>query len=101
MAINLYARKLAHIRNVKVDEKGNFYETAHRSECGSLDIGAIVKAYYNAGYEGYVRPDHGRMIWSETGKPRCGLYDRALGAVYINGLWQSVAKGESGAKSAQ
>jgi mannonate dehydratase len=41
------------------------------------------------------------MIWSETGKPRCGLYDRALGAVYINGLWQSVAKGESGAKSAQ
>ncbi len=87
----------AHIRNVKVDAKGNFYETAHKSECGSLDIGAIVKAYYDAGYQGYVRPDHGRMIWGETGKPGYGLFDRALGAVYINGLWEGVANGE-GAK---
>jgi mannonate dehydratase len=85
----------AHIRNVKVDAKGNFYETAHKSDCGSLDIGAIVKAYYDAGYEGYVRSDHGRMIWGETGKPGYGLYDRALGAVYINGLWEGVAKGEA------
>ncbi|MDE2163490.1 MAG: mannonate dehydratase [Alphaproteobacteria bacterium] len=84
----------AHIRNVKVDEKGNFHETAHKSDCGSLDIAGIVKAYYDAGYEGYVRPDHGRMIWGETGKPGYGLYDRALGAVYINGLWEGVAKGE-------
>jgi mannonate dehydratase len=89
----------AHIRNVKVDEKGNFYETAHKSDCGSLDIGAIVKAYYDAGYEGYVRPDHGRMIWGETGKPGYGLYDRALGAVYINGLWEGVAKGEGKSNS--
>ncbi len=82
----------AHIRNVKVDEKGNFHETAHRSDCGSLDIGAIVKAYYDAGFEGYVRPDHGRMIWGETGTPGYGLYDRALGAVYINGLWEGFEK---------
>jgi len=85
----------AHIRNVKVDEKGNFFETAHKSDCGSLDIAAIVKAYYDAGYEGYVRPDHGRMIWGETGKPGYGLYDRALGAVYLNGLWEGVGKGEA------
>ncbi|MDE2134593.1 MAG: mannonate dehydratase [Alphaproteobacteria bacterium] len=85
----------AHIRNVKLDEKGGFYETAHKSDCGSLDIGAIVKAYVDAGYEGYVRSDHGRMIWGETGKPGYGLYDRALGAVYINGLWEGVAKGEA------
>jgi mannonate dehydratase len=82
----------AHIRNIKVDAKGNFYETAHKSDCGSLDIGAIVKAYHDAGYEGYVRPDHGRMIWGETGKPGYGLYDRALGAVYINGLWEGFEK---------
>jgi len=82
----------AHIRNVKVDAKGNFYETAHKSECGSLDIGAIVKAYHDAGYQGYVRPDHGRMIWGETGKPGYGLYDRALGAVYLNGLWEGFEK---------
>ena len=52
----------------------------------------IVKAYYDTGYDGYVRPDHGRMIWGESGKPGYGLYDRALGAVYINGLWEGVGK---------
>lgn len=86
----------AHIRNVKVDASGSFHETAHRSDCGSLDLGAIVKAYYDTGYECYFRPDHGRMIWGETGNPGYGLYDRALGAVYINGLWEGVAKGEAG-----
>ena len=84
--------RFAHIRNVKVDEKGNFHETAHKSDCGSLDIGAIVKAYHDAGYQGYMRSDHGRMIWGETGKPGYGLYDRALGAVYINGLWEGLDK---------
>jgi mannonate dehydratase len=58
----------------------------------SLDIGAIVKAFYGTRYTGYVRPDHGRMIWGETGRPGYGLYDRALGAVYLNGLWEGVAK---------
>ena len=82
----------AHIRNVKVSEAGDFEETAHLSACGSLDIAAIVKAYHDVGFEGYVRPDHGRMIWGETGKPGYGLYDRALGAVYINGLWEAVDK---------
>jgi mannonate dehydratase len=82
----------AHIRNVKITPDGDFEETAHRSDCGSLDIAAIVKAYHDVGFEGYFRPDHGRMIWGETGKPGYGLYDRALGAVYINGLWEAVAK---------
>ena len=36
------------------------------------------------------RPDHGRMIWGETGRPGYGLYDRALGATYLNGLWDSI-----------
>ena len=83
----------AHLRNVKVTERGDFFETGHRSQDGSLDMGAIVRAYYEAGFEGYARPDHGRMIWGETGRPGYGLYDRALGAVYLNGLWEGVAKG--------
>jgi mannonate dehydratase len=82
----------AHIRNVKVSADGDFEETAHLSSCGSLDVAAIVKAYHDVGFDGYVRPDHGRMIWGETGKPGYGLYDRALGAVYINGLWEAVGK---------
>lgn len=81
-----------HLRNVKVEPDGTFYESTHRSCDGSLDIAAIVKAYHDIGFEGYVRPDHGRMIWGETGKPGYGLYDRALGAVYINGLWEAISK---------
>ena len=81
-----------HLRNVKVEQDGTFYESTHRSCDGSLDMAAIVKAYYDVGFDGYWRPDHGRMIWGETGKPGYGLYDRALGAVYLNGLWESVSK---------
>ena len=81
-----------HLRNVKVEADGSFYESTHRSSDGSLDMAAIVKAYHDVGFEGYVRPDHGRMIWGETGKPGYGLYDRALGAVYLNGLWEAFSK---------
>lgn len=79
----------AHLRNVAVDPDGSFHETSHRSCDGSLDMAAIVRAYHAVGFDGYVRPDHGRMIWGETGKPGYGLYDRALGAVYLNGLWEA------------
>lgn len=40
----------------------------------------------------YVRPDNGRMIWDETGRPGYGLYDRALGITYLNGLWEAIDK---------
>jgi mannonate dehydratase len=81
-----------HLRNVKVEPDGTFYESTHRSCDGSLDMAAIVKAYHDIGFEGYVRPDHGRMSWGEDGKPGYGLYDRALGAVYLNGLWEAISK---------
>ena len=45
------------------------------------------------GFDGYVRPDHGRMIWDEVAMPGYGLYDRALGATYLNGLWEAIVKG--------
>lgn len=82
----------AHIRNVKILEDGSFEETAHYSGCGSLDVYEILKAYHDVGFDGYVRPDHGRMIWGETGKPGYGLYDRALGAVYMNGIIEALEK---------
>ena len=81
----------AHLRNVKILPDG-FEETAHLSECGSLDMYAVVKALVGNGFDGYVRPDHGRMIWGETGRPGYGLYDRALGAAYINGLFEAAEK---------
>lgn len=81
-----------HIRNVKILEDGSFEETAHLSRCGSLDVYKIVKALVETGFDGYVRPDHGRMIWGETGKPGYGLFDRALGAAYLNGLFEACEK---------
>jgi mannonate dehydratase len=82
----------AHIRNVRIDERGNFHESSHLSSDGSLDLFEIVKAYHDCGYEGFARPDHGRMIWGEKGRPGYGLYDRALGIAYINGLWEAIGK---------
>lgn len=82
----------AHVRNVKILEDGSFEETAHYSSCGSLDIVDLLKAYHETGFNGYMRPDHGRMIWGESGKPGYGLYDRALGAMYLSGIWETLDK---------
>lgn len=84
-----------HARNVKVNEKGDFYESGHHTKSGSLDMAEIMKALYDIGFDGYIRPDHGRMIWGETGVPGYGLYDRALGVAYLNGLWEGIGKTES------
>ena len=81
-----------HIRNVLVLDDGSFEESGHLSSCGSIDMYEVVKALVETGFDGYVRPDHGRMIWGETGRPGYGLYDRALGAAYINGLFEACEK---------
>ena len=81
----------AHLRNVKIRESW-FNETSHLSADGSLDMYEIVKALQDVGFDGYIRPDHGRMIWGEVARPGYGLYDRALGAAYLNGLWEAVEK---------
>lgn len=79
----------AHLRNILyTDNDGSFVEVGHNSFSGSLNMGAIVKALVDNGFAGYVRPDHGRNIWGEDEKPGYGLYDRALGATYINGLFE-------------
>ncbi len=82
----------AHVRNIKILDDGSFEESGHMSKCGSLDVVEILKAYYETGFEGYLRPDHGRMIWGERGKPGYGLYDRALGAMYMAGIWETLEK---------
>lgn len=82
----------AHIRNIKHTGIKSFEETAHLSSSGSFDMYGIVKALVSGGFDGYVRPDHGRMIWGEQGKPGYGLFDRALGAAYLNGLFEAAEK---------
>lgn len=82
----------AHVRNLKYNTERDFEEAAHLSSDGSMDMYAIVKALYDVGFSGPMRPDHGRMIWGEDAMPGYGLYDRALGAAYLNGLWEAISK---------
>ena len=82
----------AHLRNIKFESKGFFHETSHLSSDGQFDMYEIVKALQDIGFEGIIRPDHGRMIWGEQARPGYGLYDRALGVAYLNGLWEAIKK---------
>ncbi len=85
--------KFAHLRNVKLDDdNGSFHESGHLSKDGSVDMARFVSILVDNGFDGYVRPDHGRKIWGERGNPGYGLYDRALGIAYINGLVEMAEK---------
>ena len=37
----------------------------------------------------------GQSAWGETGKPGYGLFDRALGTAYINGLFEACEKAKA------
>ena len=80
----------AHVRNVRHFENGDFQEASHRDCDGDTGILEIMKAYHDCGYEGYIRPDHGRHIWGEKCRPGYGLYDRALGIMYLLGIWDTL-----------
>ena len=82
----------AHVRNLKFHSQQDFEEAAHLSSDGSFDMYEIMKALYDIGFDGPIRPDHGRMIWGEKAMPGYGLYDRALGVTYLNGLWEAIDK---------
>ncbi|GAA2181591.1 mannonate dehydratase [Brooklawnia cerclae] len=82
----------AQIRNIKFTSEVDFHESAHLSSEGSLDMYEIMRAFHDAGFDGYARSDHGRDIWGEQGRPGYGLYDRALGTTYLSGLWEAITK---------
>ncbi len=88
----------AHIRNVKHMDNGDFSEASHRDCDGDTGILEIMRAYHDCGFDGYIRPDHGRHLWGEkpgTVRPGYGLYDRALGIMYMWGCWDMLER-ESG-----
>ena len=83
----------AHIRNVKHFPNGDFSEASHRDCDGDTGILEILRAYHDNNFKGYIRPDHGRHLWGEkagTVRPGYGLYDRALGIMYMNGVWDTL-----------
>ena len=81
----------AHCRNVRITGEHQFHETPHPSACGGVDLREVLRALHDTGFTGPMRPDHGRMIWGERGRPGYGLYDRALGAMYLQGLWEGIS----------
>jgi mannonate dehydratase len=85
----------AHIRNVKHFPNGDFSEASHRDCDGDTGILEIMRAYHDCGFDGYIRPDHGRQLWTEgpgTCRPGYGLYDRALGIMYMLGCWDMLER---------
>jgi len=79
-----------HCRNVRRTGERQFHESEHPTRFGDVDMFKVMHALREIGYTGPMRPDHGRMIWGEHGRPGYGLYDRALGAMYLQGLWEGV-----------
>ena len=75
-------------RNVRITGDRKFHETPHPS--GDVNLPGVLRALRDTGFAGPMRPDHGRMIWGERGRPGYGLYDRALGATYLQGLWEGL-----------
>jgi mannonate dehydratase len=80
----------AHCRNVRITGEQKFHETAHPTHSGDVNMRAVLQALRASGFAGPIRPDHGRMIWGEIGRPGYGLHDRALGAMYLQGLWEGL-----------
>lgn len=81
-----------HFRNVGFMGERKFKETAHLSTEGSLDMYALMQALVDVGFDGVIRPDHGRTIWGEVAMPGYGLYDRAMGITYMQGLHEAITK---------
>jgi len=80
----------AHCRNVQRTGVRRFHEVPHPSRYGDVDMRGVLGALRDAGFEGPMRSDHGRMIWGERGRAGYGLHDRALGATYLFGVWEGL-----------
>jgi len=79
-----------HARNVRHHGVRSFHEVAHHRGAGDVDLPTVLRVFAEAGVSVPLRPDHGRMIWGETGIQGYGLYDRALGLAYLQGIWEAL-----------
>lgn len=75
-----------HARNLRFASDQDFLETAHLRGEGDLDLPAVMHALLDGGFDGPIRPDHGRTLWGEETIPGYGLFDRAIGLAYLQGL---------------
>ena len=90
--IHQFAERInfVHLRNVELTGDHSFIEVDHTAPRGNVSMPDVMQALIDINFTGVLRPDHGRMIWGETGRIGYGLYDRALAAMYLHGLWQGI-----------
>lgn len=88
----------AHFRNIigSVKEPGGFQEIFHDDPTGRVDMFEAMKAYYEIGFEGPMRPDHApRMEFDDRisgGVPGYLLLGKVFAMGYLKGLAESVEK---------
>lgn len=84
-----------HVRNVRVEENGDFVEVSHYDADGTVDILGVMNVLATNNYQGFIRPDHGRHVFGENEdnvRPGYGLYDRAMGIMYLQGCFAASIK---------
>ncbi len=79
-----------HARNVRHTGARDFLETGHYTDQGEIHMARLLRALDRGGFDGWLRADHGRMIFGEDGQPGYGLFDRALGVSYLSGIWEAL-----------
>ncbi len=85
----------AHYRNVigSVHEEGGFQEIFHDDPAEKVDMHEAMRAYYEVGFEGPMRPDHApKMIGDQAFGGHEGYYTlgKVLALGYMKGLAQSI-----------
>jgi mannonate dehydratase len=88
----------AHFRNIlgTVNTPGGFQEIFHDDPAGNVDMFETMKAYYEVGFEGPMRPDHApKMEYDDrigASTPGYGLLGKVLAIGYMKGLAESIEK---------
>ena len=88
----------AHFRNVigSVKEPGGFQEVFHDDPTGTADMFEAMKAYYEVGFEGPMRPDHAPKMEFDNrisnGVPGYLVLGKVLAIGYMKGLAESIEK---------
>ena len=87
----------AHFRNVigSVHEPGGFQEIYHDDPAGRVDMHEAMKAYYEVGFEGPMRPDHAPKTEGDErlgSSGDWGMLGKILAIGYMKGLAESIEK---------
>ncbi|MEN6479370.1 MAG: mannonate dehydratase [Anaerolineales bacterium] len=80
----------AHFRNLR-GRAADFTEAFH--DDGDTDMYAAMRAYYDVGFAGPMRPDHGPTLEGDTNaRPGYSLWGRLYAIGYMRGLAEAVEK---------